>query len=284
MKTLSDIRELSKMAVNFTNLTAFSYRVDSRRFEADHRRINNLYLITDGSYEYSQNDPGNKLTAGRHDIVILPKECSYVRELLDGSANASDFGSGICLDFVLFDESGEELLLPPRVELLTSDKDGYYEKIYRDAIAAQLDSRGRFAFRSIVYHLFDQLLSERDRFSAQDQRWKDIAPAINSIERSPQNNLSIDELAHRCNLSQTRLRQLFKDYTGGMNPVEYRNSLRITKAKELLLSLENSYSMESIAEMLGFYDASYFIKTFLKLTGMTPKEFRLASKSVKIEN
>ena len=59
-----------------------------------------------------------------------------------------------------------------------------------------------------------------------------------------------------------------------MNPVEYRNSLRIMKAKELLLAANRSYSIENMADMLGFNDASYFIKTFERFTGMTPREYR----------
>ena len=127
---------------------------------------------------------------------------------------------------------------------------------------AQLDSHGGFEFRSIVYNIFDKIFAETNKFSSPDSPWKIIAPAISSIERSPQNNISITELADRCNLSETRFRKLFRAYTGGTNPVEYRNSRRIMKAKELLLAANRSYSIENMADMLGFYDASYFIKTF----------------------
>ena len=94
----------------------------------------------------------------------------------------------------------------------------------------------------------------------------------NNIERTPQSNISVSELAEQCGLSETSLRTKFRQYTGGMNPIDYRNSLRISKAKELL-SATNS-SVEMIAETLGFYDSSYFIKVFKHFSDVTPNEYR----------
>lgn len=172
------------------------------------------------------------------------------------------------------DESGEEINFPTSLNLVAKDTDGYFKKMYDQAINSQLDSRGSLTFRSDVYKLIDNMLRYDNRIFSPDYRYRDIVEAISIIEHSPQNNLSIKELANRCNISETHLRQLFKSYTGGLNPVEYRNSLRIKKAKELILNTSNNHSLESIAEMLGYYDASYFIKTFVRHVGMTPREYK----------
>lgn len=272
MRKLSDLHELSTMKINFTRTAVFTFRVDSfEKLETD-RYINNLYLILDGSYRYTDSITGEVLEAGTHDIVLMPKGSSYKREFL--GKESKSYGSGICIDFNMSDESGEEVLFPPKLILLANDHDGYYEKYYRELLSAQLDIHGNFAFRRKLYELFDRFFTNLDRFSSCDRRFKSIEPAIDLIEHFPQDNLSVEALSKRCNLSQSRLRQLFREYTGGLNPVEYRNNLRIAKAKELLSGTENYYSIESIAEMLGFYDASYFIKTFSKIAGMTPTEFR----------
>lgn len=94
----------------------------------------------------------------------------------------------------------------------------------------------------------------------------------NNIERTPQSNISVSELAEQCGLSETSLRTKFRQYTGGMNPIDYRNSLRISKAKELLSATTSS--VEMIAETLGFYDSSYFIKVFKHFSDVTPNEYR----------
>lgn len=57
-----------------------------------------------------------------------------------------------------------------------------------------------------------------------------------------------------------------------MSYVEYLIHVRIEKAKELLLSTHmKSYE---IAEKVGFIDDSYFSRTFKKITGVRPIEFR----------
>lgn len=269
MKIIENLREFPGMHINFSQLSVFRYFVPDRESRKDFRNINNIYLILDGKYRYL-NDNGDMLEAGAHDIVLLPYGSAYSRFLLNGS----NLGNGFCLDFLMVDENGQNIIFPPHITHLTTDHDGYFESLYNSAMKAQLDSHGGFEFRSIVYNIFDKIFAETNKFSSPDSPWKIIAPAINSIERSPQNNISITELADRCNLSETRFRKLFRAYTGGMNPVEYRNSLRIMKAKELLLAANRSYSIENMADMLGFYDASYFIKTFERFTGMTPREYR----------
>jgi AraC-like DNA-binding protein len=53
---------------------------------------------------------------------------------------------------------------------------------------------------------------------------------------------------------------------------EYRNMLRLERAKELLI--EKPMDLESIAIEIGFYDASYLINAFKKKYEMTPAEYR----------
>ena len=264
-----ELADFPAIQFNFTKLTLFRHDVPERECSFSHRNINNVYLILDGSYRYHHPD-GETIEASPRDIVLLPYGSTYKREIL-----STENGSGLCLDFRMVGTDGEELTFPPKVKHLTTDPDGYYEKLYKGAMKAQLDAHGGFALKSVVYDIFDKIFAEADRFPP-GSPWHEIAPAINSVERSPQGNLTVVELAELCRLSETRFRQLFKSYTGGMNPIEYRNSLRIRKAKEILGANEY-HSLESIAELLGFYDSPYFIRTFTKFTGMTPTQYRTAS-------
>ena len=47
---------------------------------------------------------------------------------------------------------------------------------------------------------------------------------------------------------------------------------RITVAKQLLCT---SSDIQKLPQVLGFSDYAHFAKTFKRLTGMTPKQFRL---------
>ena len=267
MSVIENLGNFPGTRVNFSKLSIFHYDVPARDFSTGFRFINNVYLILDGKYRYLHPD-GGIVEAKPRDIVLLPYGSAYKRVLLSGDS----LGSGLCLDFRMVGEDGQELTFPPYVTPLATDTDGYYEKLYRKAMREQLDAHGGFAFRATVYDIFDKLFAEADRFPP-GSPWHDIAPAINIIERSPQNNRTVVELAGLCKLSETRFRQLFRSYTDGMNPIEYRNCLRVRKAKELLRA-NPLYSVEKIADMLGFYDAPYFIKTFTRFVGATPKEYR----------
>lgn len=67
------------------------------------------------------------------------------------------------------------------------------------------------------------------------------------------------------------LRKLFKQYTGS-SPDEYFRLMKITKAKELLISGEET--IHAIARRFGFYDQFHFTRSFKKALGMTPRDYR----------
>jgi two-component system response regulator YesN len=54
--------------------------------------------------------------------------------------------------------------------------------------------------------------------------------------------------------------------------MEYYTSLKIERAKQLLL--ENEMTVKEIAARLAFNEANYFSKTFKRLTGLTPSQYR----------
>ena len=84
-------------------------------------------------------------------------------------------------------------------------------------------------------------------------------------------NISINELASRFDLTPNYLSSMFKKRTG-VNFVEHLTKLRLNKAKALLAS--GNLSIKEIGESVGYYSQSYFTKTFLKHEGCTPGEYR----------
>ena len=84
-------------------------------------------------------------------------------------------------------------------------------------------------------------------------------------------NTSVAQLAEYCNLSQRTLLRRFQSATG-FSPKQYLIQLRVEKAKQLM-ELENM-SIDEIGYKLGYSDTSNFIKTFKKVAGITPADFR----------
>ena len=87
---------------------------------------------------------------------------------------------------------------------------------------------------------------------------------------------SLEDLAKQYNISVSSLSHQFKKITG-MSVMDYLLSCRIASAKNFLA--KTNLSISEIVELCGFSDNSNFSRTFKKLNGMTPTEFRKKEKS-----
>lgn len=99
-----------------------------------------------------------------------------------------------------------------------------------------------------------------------------VFPALYYLDKHLADDVSVTDLAKMCMLNETTFRHEFSAATG-MNPVTYKTELRIRKAKELIRYVPE-ISTEEIVARLGFHDASYFYKTFQKVTGESVKQYR----------
>lgn len=100
---------------------------------------------------------------------------------------------------------------------------------------------------------------------------KGFINAIELIDSSYSDKISMEQLCKISDLSEAHLCRLFRKHFG-MRPIEYLNKKRIQKAKELLTL---SYiSVESAAEQVGFENPSYFGKLFRRYEGFTPSEYK----------
>ncbi|WP_308635924.1 helix-turn-helix transcriptional regulator [Paenibacillus silvisoli] len=109
-------------------------------------------------------------------------------------------------------------------------------------------------------------LTKRPR--SEEQR--KIDPALLAINKEPEKNWSVAELAALCGYHVIYFSSLFRKCTGE-SPKQYLISERIRKAKYYLLSGDK---MEVIAERLGYASVHYFSRNFKEETGLTPTEFK----------
>ncbi|MBN1290998.1 MAG: helix-turn-helix domain-containing protein, partial [Candidatus Latescibacteria bacterium] len=99
-----------------------------------------------------------------------------------------------------------------------------------------------------------------------------IVNAKNYIDEHYANeNLSREEVARFVGLTPPYFGNLFKEETG-VNFTEYLLSVKIDKAKYLLLNSDKNIS--EIAFQVGFCSPSYFGSVFKKKENISPKEFR----------
>ncbi len=83
--------------------------------------------------------------------------------------------------------------------------------------------------------------------------------------------LTLDDMANASGLSTKYFCSFFKNMTG-KTPFGYLNDYRIERASRKLLG--SDLPITQIAFSCGFNDLSYFIKTFKKIKGCSPKLYR----------
>lgn len=100
-----------------------------------------------------------------------------------------------------------------------------------------------------------------------------LVPLLRWMEKHYGNpDIGLPDLADVLEVSPRHLSKLFQGMFG-LSPYAYLVHLRMNKAKERLAS-NPEHTVSSIASETGFRDASHFVATFRKHTGMTPQQFR----------
>ena len=98
-----------------------------------------------------------------------------------------------------------------------------------------------------------------------------VQKVITIIDADLTADLSLKRFSSLLNVNASYLSALFKKETG-KNLTEYVAEKRIKNAAYLLGS--TNLQIQTIAQHCGIYDVNYFAKTFKKITGKTPKEYR----------
>lgn len=98
-----------------------------------------------------------------------------------------------------------------------------------------------------------------------------ISHIIQYLQDHLEEDISLNILADVFHLSAQYISQLFKKEIG-VNFLAYLTSIRMEKAKKLLIS--TSLSIGEIAMQCGYGDYRVFTKTFKKMIGNTPSQFR----------
>ena len=109
----------------------------------------------------------------------------------------------------------------------------------------------------------------RERYSAT------IRDVLNFVDFHYMEPLSLESLALRYSVNKNYLSTRFSKEVG-MTLTDYINLTRVRRSLKLLN--DSSLSMQDIAERVGFTDANYYTRTFKKIHGTTPHEYRRSLK------
>lgn len=123
-----------------------------------------------------------------------------------------------------------------------------------------------FYYRSRLYELLWKIDTASTNIPT---KFKKLQVALSEISENYNLNERISYYAELCGMSEVGFRRLFHEYTG-VSPIEYRNDLRLENARAKLQSGE--YNVSEVAEASGFTNLSFFIRSYKKKFGYTPKK------------
>ena len=159
--------------------------------------------------------------------------------------------------------------------------DASLRDLFQELFALYSEPRNRFRtieLKSLILRILLVILrcAERDD-AAQSSVNARIQETIYAIRENPSGKWSIEELAHRAALSESRFSYLFK-HAAGLPPHAFMASCRIAEAKRRLGATRDPIS--KIASDLGFASPRHLTAQFRQFCGTTPNSFRKAAQGV----
>lgn len=102
-------------------------------------------------------------------------------------------------------------------------------------------------------------------------KYKSISEIIMYLASNYNNKIQIAQLTEKYNINRTSLNEIFKEATG-YTVMNYLIHLRIRLAMSMLK--DTALQVSEIMFRVGFVNTSHFLRSFKKITGMSPLEYR----------
>lgn len=224
---------------------------------------------------------GKSFTAHKDDILLIqggtlhggiPWDCIY--ECIDFDIKLLLSNNKACnkqIQKLVQNEATISPLLPKEIEPLRIAIHDLFTTMHDKNTGYEFITQGKLytMFGLILEsHLIQIDTSSPTASSLQIKRFKEV---LNYIEDHYSEPISLDDMSRVAGLSPRYLCRFFRKMTQ-RTPTEYLNYFRIECACELLAT--HSSSITEVALNCGFNDISYFIKSFHKAKGITPKQFQ----------
>lgn len=102
---------------------------------------------------------------------------------------------------------------------------------------------------------------------------KNIERTLIYINDNISSKITLEELAQIANMGKTNYCVTFKNVTG-MTVWEYLLNARVSLATSYMIENKDDFNVTEIAFMCGFNSPTHFSKTFKKIKGQSPREYK----------
>ncbi len=199
--------------------------------------------------------------ADRDKICSVVKKCAN-KIISDNAKNKADL-KDLCIEFVIM--LGQ---IAAEYTESTVFADSINSCIIKLLKCTKSDEIGLFIFE-ISQTFADAVL--KDTSGKYDEV---IQKATEYIRNNYMNKITLESVAAHVYLSPSYLSRIFKEKTG-QNFNGYLNSIRVSRAKQMLL--EKDADLVNVSLAVGYDDRSYFSKVFKRITGVTPHSFKASN-------
>ena len=244
--------------------------------------------ITSGDYVYSF--PECKINVHRGDLLFINSN------VLHGILPENNDLTGCVMDVIRFDPSllsggynssiSSKYFIPllgctsiPFRRFSPEEKSSA-EIIYNFQMAFRADEEAKYGFEFDVQYRLSQLwlsilkelepLIEKSK-SHNDASLERLKQMMSFIQENYAEKLTVEDIAQSASISVRECSRCFSSNLS-QSPMDYLNNFRTQRACEMLIS--GSKSVLEISESCGFSTGSYFSKSFGKIMGCTPLEYR----------
>lgn len=228
-----------------------------REFQMTNRHSYGLSLCISGQITYTMN--GNQYISNPSNAVLLPQGGTYT---LLGDKE----GQFPVINFKCENDNDKEIVIFPLENPQACIKS--FEAL-KDLF---LHNENQLKIYSTFYELLDKVSSVNSQ-NPLDSVIKYIAENIQNPE------LSNTCLARQLGISEVYLRKLFSAHYN-ITPKQYILNIRIRKAKQMLR--DTPFTVVAIAEECGFSSVYHFCRAFKQRTGLTPTQYAVNSRVLKI--
>lgn len=213
-------------------------------------------------------EDGSADRIGVGEMAFIPAGAAYRFYIPYGSADCSH----CTLNFTI---SGDlsDWIAPNRANVVRPPRFEHYVKMFEESVQLWEGKQPgyRMLVLSILYQIVYDILSIGMQSRMDPLAYRQTLRAKQFMDENYCEKITLLQLANLCNMSVTHFRRQFK-LVYKVSPIVYLMNLRLERARDLLLI--HDYTLDNISDMMGFQNASYFIRFFKNHTGMTPQQFR----------
>ena len=229
------------------------------------RAVDGIVFFTEGSITYDFS--GEKITANKGDVLILPKGLIYSGKRKIGEKTSffvidfetdNEFSFAALGLFRIFSSKHYDLFITRFEELLKMWQSG--------------DLSAKIALKGKLYSLIADIINRHIQSSLGAESFSKTQRIADFIEKAySKSNLSVEDICNEFFVSPSTLRRIMLS-AYYKTPIKYITEVRIKKAKNMLAY--DDFSVNEISEKCGFSSSQYFSRIFKKEVGLTPLEYK----------